>query len=56
VLAALALGAAGALPEGFHIAAGLLAVVFAAESIHSWLTFGRAQQAPVYEDEEEAAE
>ena len=56
LLAGFALGAAGALPAGFHIAAGLLAVAFAAETVHSWLTYGRAQQAPAYEDDEEAAE
>jgi phosphatidylglycerophosphate synthase len=56
LLAGLALGAAAALPAGFHVAAGLLAIAFAGESIRSWLTFGRSQQAPVYEDEEEAAE
>ena len=52
----LALGAAGALPEGFHIFAGVLAALFVGESIASWLTYGRVQQTPVYEDEEEAAE
>jgi phosphatidylglycerophosphate synthase len=56
LLAGLALAAAGAVPAGFWIVAVLLAVAFAGESIASWLTYGRAQQAPVYEDEEEAAE
>jgi phosphatidylglycerophosphate synthase len=56
LLAGLALGAAGALPAGFHVAAGLLALAFAGESIASWLTYGRTQQTPVYEDEEEDAE
>ena len=41
---------------GFYVAAALLAVAFVGESIASWTTFGRTQQAPVYEDEEEDAE
>ena len=40
----------------WHPALYVLAVVFIGESIASWMTFGRTQQAPVYEDEEEAAE
>jgi phosphatidylglycerophosphate synthase len=56
ILVGLLLGAAGALPAGFHILAGVLAVVFVGESIHSWRSYGRSRQAPVYEDEEEAAE
>ena len=56
LLAGLALAAAGAVPAGFHVAAALLAVAFIGESAASWMTFGRAQQTPVYEDEEEAAE
>jgi phosphatidylglycerophosphate synthase len=56
LLAALALAAAGAVPAGFHVAAALLAVVFVGESIASWTSYGRTQQAPVYEDEEEDAE
>jgi hypothetical protein len=56
ILVGVVLGVAGALPAGFHILAGLLGIVFAAESVHSWLTYGRSPQAPVYEDEEEAAE
>jgi phosphatidylglycerophosphate synthase len=56
LLAGLALAAAGAVPAGFWIAAALLAVAFAGESAASWLSSGRSQQAPVYEDEEEAAE
>ena len=43
---------ANALPAGFFIAAGLLAAVFAAESIAGWRTFGRAEQPVIYEDEE----
>jgi phosphatidylglycerophosphate synthase len=56
LLAGLALAAAGAVPAGFHVAAALLAVAFAGESIASWMTYGRTQQTPVYEDEEEDAE
>jgi phosphatidylglycerophosphate synthase len=56
LLVALALGAAGALPAGFHVAAGLLAAAFAGECNMSWTTYERSQQTPVYEDEEEAAE
>ncbi len=56
LLAGLALAAAGAVPAGFHVVAALLAVAFVGESIASWMTFGRTQQAPVYADEEEDAE
>jgi hypothetical protein len=56
LLAVLALAAAGAAPAGLYVAAGLLAVAFAGESIASWMTFGRTQETPVYEDEEEDAE
>jgi hypothetical protein len=44
---------AGALPAGFFVAAGLLAIVFVAESIAGWRRFGRAQQPATYEDEED---
>jgi phosphatidylglycerophosphate synthase len=56
LLAGLALALAGAAPTGFFVVAALLAIAFVGESIASWLTFGRSQQAPVYEDEEEDAE
>jgi hypothetical protein len=56
LLAALALAVSGAVPAGLYAAAALLALAFLAESIVSWTTFGRTQQAPVYEDEEEDAE
>jgi hypothetical protein len=56
LLACLALAAAGAVPAGFDVAAALLAVAFIGETVASWKTFGRTQQAPVYEDEEEVAE
>jgi Family of unknown function (DUF5941) len=44
---------AGALPAGFFVAAGLLAIAFVAESIAGWRRFGRAPQAVTYEDEED---
>jgi phosphatidylglycerophosphate synthase len=56
LLAGLVLAAAGAVPAGLYVAAALLAIAFAGESIASWQTFGRPQQALVYEDEEEDAE
>jgi hypothetical protein len=43
-------------PAGFFAAAALLAVAFVGESIAAWARFGRTQQGPVYEDEEEDAE
>ena len=43
-------------PAGYYAAAVVLAVVFVAEAVHSWLTFGRTQQPEAYEDEEEDAE
>jgi len=46
---------AGALPAGMYIAAGILAVVLAGESVAGWLTFERAQRPMLYEDEEEEA-
>ena len=45
--------AAGALPAGFFVAAGLLATMFVAESIAGWRRFGRAPQPVSYEDEED---
>jgi hypothetical protein len=56
LLAGLVLAAAGAVPAGFFAAAALLAVAFVGESIAAWARFGRTQQGPVYEDEEEDAE
>jgi hypothetical protein len=44
----------GAMPAGLFIAAGVLAVVFVGESIHSWTSSLRVDAAEgVYEDEEE---
>jgi hypothetical protein len=48
--------AAGALPAGLYVAAGLLAVVLVGESIAGWARFGRAQRPALYEDEEEDGE
>jgi phosphatidylglycerophosphate synthase len=56
LLAGLALAVAGAVPAGFYVAAALLALAFVGESAASWMSYGRAPQAPVYEDEEEDAE
>jgi hypothetical protein len=46
---------AGALPAGMYVAAGILAVVLAGESIAGWRSFERAQRPMLYEDEEEEA-
>jgi len=51
-----ALLAAGALPEGFFIAGGLLAIVFVAESVAGWTRLARAQRPELYSDEEEVEE
>ena len=56
LVAGFLLAAAGAVPAGFFIAAALLAIVFVAESVRAWSTFGRTRQPEVYEDEEEGAE
>jgi hypothetical protein len=52
----LVLAAAAAVPAGLYVAAGLLGVVFVAETIAAWASFERTQQPDVYEDEEEDAE
>ena len=56
LLIAFGLAAAAAVPAGYFAAAIVLAVVFVAEAIHSWLDYGRTQQPEAYEDEEENAE
>ena len=56
LLVAFGLAAAAAVPAGYYAAAIVLAVVFVADAVHSWLTFGRTQQPESYEDEEEDAE
>ena len=52
LLIAYALAVAGALGLGLGAAAAVLAVVYAAESILSWLRFARAERPAVYDDEE----
>jgi hypothetical protein len=47
---------AGALPAGFFVLAGVLAVVFVGESVSGWTHFGRAQRPALYEEEEGEAE
>ena len=56
LLASFALCAAAAVPAGFYVAGGLLAIMFAGESIASWATFERGQHPDSYVDEEEEAE
>ncbi len=56
VILAFVLAAAAAVPAGFYVAAAVLAVAFAGETIASWASFERTQQPDVYEDEEEEAE
>jgi hypothetical protein len=43
----------GALPAGFFVTAGFLALVFVGESIVGWARFSRTQAVVTYEDEEE---
>jgi phosphatidylglycerophosphate synthase len=56
LVAAFGLAALAAVPAGFFAAAILLGVVFAAEAVASWLSYGRTLQPEAYEDEEEDAE
>lgn len=56
ILLAYVLLVAGLLPAGLYVAAGLLAVALAGESVASWRQFLRAQRRPeLYEDEEDEA-
>jgi Family of unknown function (DUF5941) len=55
LLVAVVLLLAGALPAGFFVMAGLLAVLFVGETIAEWRRVGRAQR-PVYDDEEDEAD
>lgn len=48
--------AVGALPAGFFVAAGLLAVLFVAESVAGWTRLARARRPAPYSDEEEEEE
>jgi phosphatidylglycerophosphate synthase len=56
MIAVFVLAAAAAVPAGLYVAAALLGVVFAAETVASWASFERTRQPDVYEDEEEDAE
>jgi phosphatidylglycerophosphate synthase len=56
LLIAFGLAAAAAVPAGYYAAAVVLAAVFVAEAVHSWLSYGRTQQPEAYDDEEENAE
>ncbi|HEV2785385.1 MAG TPA: DUF5941 domain-containing protein, partial [Solirubrobacteraceae bacterium] len=44
---------AGALPAAFFVLAGVLGVVFVAESVAGWTGSARSQQTAVYEEEED---
>ncbi len=48
--------ALGALPAGFYVLAILFGVVFAGESVASWLRFVGARRPALYDDEEDIAE
>jgi hypothetical protein len=56
LVAGFALAVLGAVPAGFHVAAGLLAILLVGESVAAWMSYGRTRQPDVYEDEEEDAE
>ena len=56
MIVVLILAAAAAVPAGLYVAAGLLGIVFVAETVAAWASFERSQQPDVYEDEEEDAE
>jgi hypothetical protein len=43
----------GALPAGFYLYAGLLAVLLVAETIDAWTRFGRAHRPVTYDEEED---
>jgi Family of unknown function (DUF5941) len=53
LLGAYVLLLAGAVTEGFYVAAGVLAVAFVTESAASWIATGRLEQPLDYEDEED---
>jgi hypothetical protein len=54
-VAGVVLLAAGALPAGFWVLAGLLAVLLVGETVAEWRRFHAGQQ-PVYDDEEDEAD
>jgi hypothetical protein len=53
LIVAFVLLAAGALPAGYFIAAGVLGVAFVGEAVYGWLAVGRVQRPLEYEDEED---
>ena len=53
LIVAFVLLAAGALPAGYFIAAGVLGVAFVSEAVYGWLAVGRVQRPLDYEDEED---
>jgi uncharacterized protein DUF5941 len=53
LIAAFVLLAAGALPAGYFVAAGVLGVAFVGEAVYGWLAVGRVQRPLEYEDEED---
>jgi Family of unknown function (DUF5941) len=56
VAIAFVLLAAGALPAGFYVAAGVLGVVFVVEATRSWIVAGRGAEADPHADEQEVDE
>ena len=53
LIVAFVLLAAGALPVGYFVAAGVLGVAFVGEAVYGWLAVGRVQRPLEYEDEED---
>jgi Family of unknown function (DUF5941) len=53
LIVAVVLLAAGALPAGYFVAAGVLGVAFVSEAVYGWLAVGRVQRPLEYEDEED---
>jgi hypothetical protein len=53
LIVAFVLLAAGALPVGYIVAAGVLGVAFVGEAVYGWLAVGRVQRPLEYEDEED---
>jgi hypothetical protein len=53
LIVAFVLLAAGALPAGYFVAAGVLGVAFVGEAVYGWLAVGRVQRPLEYEDEED---
>jgi hypothetical protein len=53
LIVAFVLLAAGALPTGYFVAAGVLGVAFVGEAVYGWLAVGRVQRPLEYEDEED---